>query len=344
MDREFAARLIEDPDESTIKELFRRRIAGLFWVDWREASDEIIRLAAKCIWAYQLKPIRIGDRLTIFFNGHRTEVPLKGVPGEQDITLATLNQALQPDYEIRFVKASDGGDTLAFFLLDDDSWAELEILYGEKIDDAFARIDKGSSFFGRPEEAAQPELEAQILEFKKLPFHRITFDLLTQRAAADLLSVDKGMEDGTPPVVEPAFGDIRLAYSRNTVSGHRHVTQRDVEKNGLSTEELRGFALSNARAAWRRSLKFHSEGGIQEGRGDEAACLALSPSFWDDLVRQGGSLVAAFPQRQLVLLTRAGPEGVAALRRAVKSIDFDDSHSLSRHVYRWDAGTWEIEP
>jgi len=148
MTQDFARKLIEPPDDETIAHLFAGRIAGIFWVDWREADDYMVELAAACLPAGNaMLPEWIDSKLHIRFRDQRTPVPLEFKPGEQDVTLLALNRALAPDFEIRYIKASDGGDTLAFMLMGRADWAELEAAFASKVDDAFGRLEAGSALF-----------------------------------------------------------------------------------------------------------------------------------------------------------------------------------------------------
>lgn len=147
MTKEFARKLIEHPGEETSQALFDEAHDGLFWVDWREADEDIIGLAAEIIGGDKLAPEWIEGKLNIRFNQTLSEIALQFEPGEQDITLRALNKVLEPEFEIRLIKASEGGDTLAFFILDKKSWSELDLVFGGKVDDAFTKITSESSFF-----------------------------------------------------------------------------------------------------------------------------------------------------------------------------------------------------
>jgi hypothetical protein len=143
LDKDFARQLIEHPGDQTTKQLFESAV-GVFWVDWREADNYIVTLAADCIGCSELTAEWVGDKLHIVFRGKVTAVSLKPEPGQQDITLRALNKSLYPEFEIRYVKASDGGDTLAFMPLEPSAWSELESLYGAKVDAAFGKLASGS--------------------------------------------------------------------------------------------------------------------------------------------------------------------------------------------------------
>ncbi len=142
-----ARKLIEKPGKRTTSLLYKDEAPGAFLVDWREADERIISLAASALGRGDIGPKWIDKKLHVDFDGVLTQVPLQFQPGEQDLTLRTLNSALQPTYEIRFVKASSDGDTLAFMALATDYWRTLESEYGDKVDAAFARLDIASPLF-----------------------------------------------------------------------------------------------------------------------------------------------------------------------------------------------------
>jgi tetratricopeptide (TPR) repeat protein len=67
-----------------------------------------------------------------------------------------LNRVIAPEFEIRFIKASYGGDTLAFMLLDRETWTALETSFGARVNEAFMRIEKASPFFAHAQAAVVP--------------------------------------------------------------------------------------------------------------------------------------------------------------------------------------------
>lgn len=120
------------------------------WVDWREQDDDIVTYCERRLQTGQLsatmedKPN--GLELQITFGGtiHRDQVV------DRDRTLIFLNSIIQPSYEIRFCKASDGNDTLAFLPLSAAEWKELETKYGaENVNKCFEPINAGSVMFNK---------------------------------------------------------------------------------------------------------------------------------------------------------------------------------------------------
>ncbi len=143
-----AVQLIENPGGETTKLLFNERNDEVFWVDWREAEDMIVSMAAEALGTQDLSCEWQDRKFFVRYKNQLTPVPLEFVPGEQDKTLWALNKAISPDYEVRFIWASEGGDTLAFMALAADAWKTLESKFGKKVEDAFMSLDDGSPLFG----------------------------------------------------------------------------------------------------------------------------------------------------------------------------------------------------
>jgi len=110
------------------------------WVDWREGDDDIISMAAEALGTPALSPVFENGQLYVRYHDQLTLVPLNFEPGEQDKTLRALNQAIAADYEIRTIKASEGGDALAFMALPLGTWQALEAEFGDRVDAAFMRL------------------------------------------------------------------------------------------------------------------------------------------------------------------------------------------------------------
>ncbi|UHO39642.1 hypothetical protein H5J24_06070 [Chryseobacterium capnotolerans] len=122
----------------------------IFWVDWREEDDAIVEYCEKCLNTGTLNAeiVYNGDELllTIDYKGNVfTEKII-----DRDPTLIFLNRILQPDYEIRFCKGSDGSDTLAFLPLSKSEWLELENIHGkEKVNSLFEVINEDTQMFSK---------------------------------------------------------------------------------------------------------------------------------------------------------------------------------------------------
>lgn len=349
MNAKFARELIECPGEDVTQRLFDG-IDGVFWVDWREADERIISLAAEAMKAPDLVPEWIDGKLNVKFRGRLTGVALEFKPGEQDTTLRALNKAIAPELEIRFVKASEGGDTLAFMPLGKGTWSELEAALGSRVDEAFTRVDESVTFFGREdEEAIEALLKPVKLQMRFVHFSRVNFRVSTREREAELLA---GGGAGAAPVVEPLAGDLVLTYFRDLRPTYPVVTESELEEFGMSRAELRALALKNARATWRGQIKFIDRGSLFDIVGAATAngvpmtaTAILHDDLWEILANNNRQSVVAFPRPDRILCAHMNdPAAIEQLRAEVASMEFDGPDALSRFLYERHEGAWRVRP
>ena len=70
----------------------------------------------------------------------------------------SINEIIEPDYQIRFIWESTGGDTVAFVILASSKWAELEAKHGkENINKAFLVLVKEIDTFNYPIHQHRPK-------------------------------------------------------------------------------------------------------------------------------------------------------------------------------------------
>ena len=122
----------------------------IFWVDWREFDDAIIEYCEKCLKTNSLKAEmkEVSEDLELTINYENKTHTEKVV--DRDRTIITLNEIIQPKYEIRFCNVSDGSDTLAFLPLSNQEWGQLIEKYGEeKINKCFEPINQNSVIFNK---------------------------------------------------------------------------------------------------------------------------------------------------------------------------------------------------
>ncbi|MFZ6757920.1 polymorphic toxin-type HINT domain-containing protein [Undibacterium sp. Ji50W] len=209
MNKDFARKLIDDPSDQIIKQLFQG-VDGVFWVDWREADEAIIDLAAKLIGNDELSHEWHNDKLTVKFRGKLTEVPLKFEPGEQYITLATLHEAIYPEYEIRYIKASEGGDTTAFMILKKQTLFELDAEFDARVADALQKVERGSAHF------KQAALEqAEMKAAKEAAARELTEQKARVAAGGPEYLTLVHTRDGLKPIDEIQVGDWVLSHPEN---------------------------------------------------------------------------------------------------------------------------------
>lgn len=73
-----------------------------------------------------------------------------------------------------------------------------------------------------------------------------------------------------------------------------------------------------------------------------AACSILFPNLWQHLEKEiGGSIAATFPHRDFVLYARNNADGLKALREILSQMKLDDTHSLSKLIYKPTPTGWE---
>lgn len=344
MNLAFVQALIATPGAATTNALFKQRHPGIFWVDWREADDDIVRLAAEALGRDDLSAQWVDERFYIDFQGRRTAVPLECKPGEQDLTLAALNRALDPGYELRWIRASDGGDTLAFQILPRAAWQALQAHYGERVDAAFAPIDPDRPLFGAADQppgvkerlAVAASLGAgspaaalcAAVRFRLLPSHS---PLLARSDA--------------PPVYTSVAGDLCLAFEGVDGGVPRLLTATDLHAAGQHPHSLQAQAIRNHAPEWTRLAdsgngvvsRFHTDDGV------DTSSLLLHPGLWAHYAEKGYRSVVAVPRRDLLLWCDATDAvAVAALGELAQAFDPGASDTLSRQLYTWQAGRWQV--
>ena len=208
LNKNFARKLIGDPSQQTIKQLFAG-VDGVFWVDWREADEDIIRSAAQIIGG-ELSSAWVGDKLHVKFRGRLTQVPLKFEPGEQYITLATLQEAIHPAYDIRYITASSGGDTIAFMVLKKETLSELEAEFQSDVAESLRKVERDSAYFNQ-----QAQEQAKM---------RLAQEAKAKERAAEQARIAAGgsqfptlvhTKDGLKPIEEIRVGDWVLSHPEN---------------------------------------------------------------------------------------------------------------------------------
>jgi len=156
--RDLIEEVLQSGDEEAVQSLLEDDDT-VFWVDWREADDEIVEDCESILQTGSLSPEVVnvntadGWELYINYKGRRQKVPLVYGPEDRHITLVALNRMLSPDFEVRFCIASNGSDTLAFLPLASKDWAQFERRYGSAVAESFYKM------------AAKPNLFTDSLDF-----------------------------------------------------------------------------------------------------------------------------------------------------------------------------------
>ncbi len=127
--------------------------AVAMWIDWREEDENIITYCEDILQTNVLSVnIKNADNergfdTIISYHGQETFIPYKGVGADRDTTLITLNQILQPEFEIRLCKESLGNDTLCFLPLSQQQWSFLDTKYPKQVIEKFEIITPNAKMF-----------------------------------------------------------------------------------------------------------------------------------------------------------------------------------------------------
>lgn len=140
MDQQFR-QMLHDRDEVAFDDAyFEDECPHFFSVDWREDDDAIVEYCAKCLGLDLLSAEWRDDALVIIRDGNETPVPLTESEADRHITICTLNEVLQDDYQIRYLVCSHGSDTAGFAALPVGEWQALEEDFPEATAENFVRL------------------------------------------------------------------------------------------------------------------------------------------------------------------------------------------------------------
>ena len=124
----------------------------LIWVDNREYDEDIIsyvneKLEDKIEIVLKDNGKPYGEDIYLKHNDKSFMIPYKEKM-DRDTTIKSINEFIQPKYEIRFCIESLGNDTLAFVVLTKDLWKQLENEFDkEKVSYYFEEINFKSKMF-----------------------------------------------------------------------------------------------------------------------------------------------------------------------------------------------------
>jgi hypothetical protein len=147
--------VLDDPTDDAIEDLLDDK-STVFWVDWREEDDAIVEGCEAVLGTGKLagEYVEVGTgegyEVHVRYGDRRVKVPLTYSERDRHVTLCSLNEAIRPDYEVRFCVDSDGGDALAFLPLPAKAWVELERRYGGAVGRRFGRLTDRPNLFTHP--------------------------------------------------------------------------------------------------------------------------------------------------------------------------------------------------
>jgi hypothetical protein len=131
-------KIVIDGDEVALERTyFDNKSSHLFAVDWGEDDADIVAYCAEALGLESSTAEWREEDLFIILNEQQMQVPLQLDVADRHITVCTLNDVLRPNYEVRFLVASFGGDTLGFAALTATDWTELEEANGAFVAENF---------------------------------------------------------------------------------------------------------------------------------------------------------------------------------------------------------------
>ncbi len=155
------------------------------------------------------------------------------------------------------------------------------------------------------------------------------------------------------PATQAFVGELIISYAFDLPSMFQMVMGHDVERLGLSAEQLHSVAMENLRTQLRAAEIQMGEiaelpGVFQLGIGENLeACTLLDTKFWQrvgsDFLQ--GEVVVVAPHRDIVLFARSdSKDGIEALRIAAKNIleEPEDNHGLSPQLMIFKNDQWEL--
>ena len=155
-------------DERAIDDaFFDTGCSHFFAVDWGEDDADIVQYCADCLGDDAIRAEWRDDLLVIMRDDNETTVPLAHDEGDRDVTIRTLNDVLQPDYEIRMLVCSHGSDTAGFAVLPAADWQSLDHELPQAVNENFIKLALLPNIFtemtiGHLPEAARARFERML--------------------------------------------------------------------------------------------------------------------------------------------------------------------------------------
>ena len=150
---------LADRDEGAIDDAyFDDGCPHFFAVDWREDDAEIVACCAECVGLNSLCAEWRDDTLVIICDDCETNVPLADDEGDRDTTVRTLNDVLQPDFEIRLLVCSHGSDTAGFAVLPHADWQLLDAEFPQAVSENFIALRLLPNMFTEMTDQHLPEV------------------------------------------------------------------------------------------------------------------------------------------------------------------------------------------
>ena len=168
-----------------------------------------------------------------------------------------------------------------------------------------------------------------------------------QRIEAIAMKPEGGSSASDLPVFDHFVGDLHLRYVFDDPRFVQALRARDLVRLRVDRSDLPGLVVANYRKLYPDLTVIEPEPGlgvIIKG-GELEPTVLLDADFWNDQTkRAGGPLIAAVPERDQVLFTKAEPkQNIELLKhRVVGAFEKAGKQALSNTVLAWRDGRWEV--
>jgi uncharacterized protein YtpQ (UPF0354 family) len=173
-----------------------------------------------------------------------------------------------------------------------------------------------------------------------------TLDCVVPRiylALPDAGAADITLSKADSPVERRLVADLLIFYAFDVGGHYEIVSYGDLERLGVTTDELHNRALLNLRGL-KLDVRAHKGDRIimLAAGGNYEATLILLPEIWDSVSQMvSGSIVAAVPARDVLYFTGdADRENLADMRRWTSKALEQVDKPLSRVFIRWTGTHW----
>ena len=149
------------------------------------------------------------------------------------------------------------------------------------------------------------------------------------------------------PVFDYFVGELHLRYVFDDPRFVQALRVRDLKRLGIDRKDLPKLVVENYRKLYPNLAAIQPEPGLGVliNGGQLEPTVLLDTEFWDAQAKRiEGPLIAAIPERDSVLFTRADPkQNIELLKhRAVVAYEKAGKQALSRTVLAWRKSRWEV--
>ena len=155
---------------------------------------------------------------------------------------------------------------------------------------------------------------------------------------------DTNIQEMTPLISFPFVGDMRIFLVEDAPKVVKFLTKADLQTTELGVDALLLEAVMNARSGL-EDVKIENQGGLSFliFDGNYETSFLTTPSLWNDLDTQIGTIVAVVAARDLVLFVDGDDAtALADLREVIKPEISQFSYPISTTLITWKDGRWSL--